>query len=58
MRELVRLRARPSRDGKTFMYLLDYVDENGKRKRISLGTQTGGWPNGRGHIKSESSGLV
>jgi hypothetical protein len=37
MRELVRLRARTSRDGKTFMYLLDYVDENGKRKRISLG---------------------
>jgi len=37
MRQLVRLRTRPSRDGKTFMYLLDYLDENGKRKRISLG---------------------
>jgi hypothetical protein len=37
MKELVRLRARPSRDGKTFRYLLDYVGENGKRKRISLG---------------------
>ena len=36
MKELVRLRARPSRNGKTFRYLLDYVDENGKRKRISL----------------------
>lgn len=37
MKELIRLRARPSRDGKTFSYLLDYVDENGKRKRNSLG---------------------
>jgi integrase len=36
-RELVRLRNRPSRDGRTFTYLLDYVDEDGKRKRISLG---------------------
>lgn len=35
--ELVRLRIRPSRDGKTFKYLLDYVDEDGKRKRVSLG---------------------
>jgi len=37
MKELVRLRARPSRNGNTFRYLLDYVNENGKRKRISLG---------------------
>jgi integrase len=37
MTELVRLKTRPSRDGKTFKYLLDYVDENGKRRRISLG---------------------
>ena len=37
MSELVRLRIRPSRDGKTFKYFLDYVDENGKRRRISLG---------------------
>ena len=27
MKPLVRLRIRPSRDGKTFVYLLDYVDE-------------------------------
>jgi len=37
MKELVRLRTRPSRDGKRFTYLLDYVDEDGKRRRISLG---------------------
>ncbi len=34
---VVRLRTRPSRDGKTFSYLLDYIDEQGKRKRVSLG---------------------
>jgi len=37
MKNLVRLRARPSRDGKTFMYMLDYKDQDGRRKRISLG---------------------
>jgi len=37
MKELVRLRTRPSRDGRRFTYLLDYVDENGKRRRTSLG---------------------
>ena len=37
MTELVRLRTRPSRDGRVFKYLLDYKDENGKRRRISLG---------------------
>jgi integrase len=37
MRQLVRLRTRPSRDGKSFTYLLDYVNEDGQRKRISLG---------------------
>ncbi len=37
MRPLVRLRIRPSRDGKTFVYMLDYKGENGKRKRVSLG---------------------
>ena len=37
MTELVRLRIRPSRDGKTFVYMFDYADENGKRRRISLG---------------------
>ena len=37
MRQLVTLRTRPARDGKTFVYMLDYVDENGKRRRISLG---------------------
>ncbi len=37
MKELVRLTTRPSRDGKAFVYLLDYIDENGKGRRISLG---------------------
>ena len=37
MAELVRLRARPSRDGETFKYFLDYVDEHGRRRRLSLG---------------------
>lgn len=36
MSELVRLRIRPSRDGKRFTYFLDYKDEDGRRKRISL----------------------
>jgi len=34
--QLVRIRERASRDGKRFVYLLDYVD-HGKRRRISLG---------------------
>jgi len=37
MKELVRLRMRPSRDKKSFRYMLDYVDQNGKRRQISLG---------------------
>lgn len=37
MNELVKLKTRASRDGKTFKYLLDYVDEDGKRHRPSLG---------------------
>jgi len=37
MQKLVRLRTRPSRDGKTFKYFLDYKDEKGKRRQISLG---------------------
>ena len=37
MTELVRLRKRPSRDSKTFVYMLDYKGENDKRKRASLG---------------------
>ena len=37
MKQLVRLRMRPSRDGKSFAYFLDYKDEDGKRRRISLG---------------------
>lgn len=36
-KELVRLRIRPSRDGDTFVFMLDYVDENGTRRRASLG---------------------
>ena len=37
MKELVRLRMRPSRDRKSFRYMLDYVDRDGKRRQISLG---------------------
>jgi integrase len=37
MKELVRLRMRPSRDGKSFRYMLDYVEQNGRRRQISLG---------------------
>lgn len=36
-RELVRLRIRPSRNGRSFTYFLDYVDPNGRRQRRSLG---------------------
>ena len=36
-KQLVRLRARPSRDGSSFTYFIDYVDENNKRRQISLG---------------------
>jgi len=37
MKELVRLRMRPSRDKKSFRYMLDYMDQSGKRRQISLG---------------------
>ena len=37
MKELVRLRMRPSRDRKSFRYMLDYVDCDGRRRQISLG---------------------
>jgi integrase len=37
MKQLVRLKRRSSCDGNSFMYFLDYVDEGGKRRRISLG---------------------
>jgi integrase len=37
MKQLVRLRMRPSRDGNSFAYFIDYKDENGNRKRVSLG---------------------
>ncbi len=37
MKELVRLRMRPSRDKKSFRYMLDYVDHSGKRRQVSLG---------------------
>ena len=36
MEQLVRLRQRPSRDGKRFTYLIDYVDLDGKRRQKSL----------------------
>jgi len=37
MQTLVRLWKRPSRDGKRFVYVLDFKDEQGKRRLISLG---------------------
>ena len=37
MRQLVRLKTRPSRDGSSFKYFIDYSDRSGKRRRISLG---------------------
>jgi len=37
MKQLARLRMRPSRDGKSFAYFIDYKDEDGKRQRVSLG---------------------
>ena len=37
MKELVRLRMRPSRDRRSFRYMLDYVDRGGKRRQLSLG---------------------
>lgn len=37
MTRSVRLRKRSSRDGSSFKYFIDYVDENNKRRQISLG---------------------
>jgi hypothetical protein len=37
MKELVRLRMRPSRNKKSFRYMLGYRDQRGKRREISLG---------------------
>ena len=37
MKELVRLRMRPSRNKKSFRYMLDYRDQNDRRRQISLG---------------------
>ncbi len=37
MKQLARLRMRPSRDRKSFRYMLDYTDRRGKRCQISLG---------------------
>ena len=37
MKELVRLRKRLSRNGKTFVFMLDFVDQDGKRRQVSLG---------------------
>jgi integrase len=37
MKQLVRLRMRPSRDGNSFAYFIDYKNESGKRRRVSLG---------------------
>ncbi len=37
MQKLVRLRMRPARNGKSFRYMLDFIDECGKRRQLSLG---------------------
>ena len=37
MKQLVGLRIKPSRDGRSFKYFIDYTDPNGKRIRKSLG---------------------
>jgi len=37
MKQMVRLRMRLSRDGNSFAYFIDYRDEYGNRKRVSLG---------------------
>ena len=37
MKQLVKLRMRFSRDGTSFLYMLDYKDETGKRRQPSLG---------------------
>jgi len=37
MKPLVKLRTRPSRDGCSFKYFIDFVDDNGKRRQVSLG---------------------
>ncbi len=37
MKQLVRLWKRPSRDGTSFVFVLDYKDEQGKRRQVSLG---------------------
>lgn len=37
MHDLVRLRMRPSRDRRSFRYMLDYVDQDGTRRQVSLG---------------------
>jgi len=41
MRKLVKLNKRPSRDGKSFTYVLRYVDDNGKRRWKTLGHSDG-----------------
>lgn len=37
MKMQVRLRMRPSRDGRSFTYYIDYFDEDSRRKQITLG---------------------
>ena len=36
MKQLVILRKKPSRDGRSFTYYMDYIDENGQRRKTSL----------------------
>jgi len=38
MKELVRLRIRPSRDKKSFRYMLDYKEKDGKTTADLVGT--------------------
>lgn len=37
MKQLVKLRKKLSRDGRSFTYYMDYIDENGQRRKLSLG---------------------
>ena len=40
MKQLVKLRTRPSRDGRRFVYFLDHLDEHGKRSAYDGGLRT------------------
>ena len=46
-KEVVRLYKRPSRDGRSFTYYMDYTDLQGKRQRLSLGHADARSPNAK-----------